>query len=529
MTQRETILITDAVDEQCIGIFTEHGFTVQNRPGASPAETAELIGGADALIVRSQTKVTASLLERATRLKIIGRAGAGVDNIDVAAATRKGVIVMNTPGGNTIATAEHTLAMILALARNIPPAHQSLQEGRWARSQFTGTELHGKTLGVVGLGRVGMEVAKRCQGFGMTVIAFDPVQLPERVAKLQIRLVAFDELLRLSDFITIHAPLMDETRGLISREALARCRKGVRIINCARGGIVDEQALLEALTSGRVAGAALDVFEQEPPGNTALIRHPGVVVTPHLGASTVEAQEQVAIQIAKQIVDFFDGRSVTGSVNADPVRIAMRKELQPYIRLAESLGRCIGQMKQGALTGVRIGVRNGDLTDALPAIGAAVLKGLFDPVMSEPLNFLNAPLVARERGVAVEMYQAGGDEQHPHHIETEYRTAEEQHQLGGTVFGPQDIRITSVDRFHLEIKPEGYLLMYSNRDEPGMLAAVSRILADAAVNIAGLSLGRYGPGTTALTIISLDQPPPETALAGIAAIPGVSHLRLIHL
>jgi D-3-phosphoglycerate dehydrogenase len=529
MTEQQTILITDAIEPQCIDIFTERGFHVVNRPGVSAEEARQLIGDADALIVRSQTKVTAQMLEGATRLKVIGRAGAGVDNIDVAAATRKGIIVMNTPGGNTIATAEHTVSMMLALARNIPQAHTSLQAGKWERNKFTGSELHAKTLGVVGLGKVGAEVAKRCMAFGMTVVAFDPAQSPESAAKLQVALVSLDELLARSDIITIHAPLMAETKGLLSRATLSKCRDGVRIVNCARGGIVDEQALLEALESGKVAGAALDVFEQEPPTNFALVRHPKVVVTPHLGASTEEAQEKVAVQIAHQIVDLFDGKAVVGSVNADLIRIAMRKELQPYIHLAECLGRIICQMKEGAITALRVGVKGDLLADALPAISAAVLKGLFDRILSEPVNYLNAPVIARDRGMTVELHQGGEDDQYTHLIEVEYRTASEQRRVGGTVFGSQEIRITSVDQFHLEIRPEGYLLMYSNQDRPGMLSAVSRILADAGINIGGLSLGRYGPGTKALTIIALDQSPGDETLAAIGAVNGVADLRSINL
>jgi D-3-phosphoglycerate dehydrogenase len=529
MVDKIKILITDAVDAQCIDILTSEGLEVEYRPGMDREDIIKAIVSADALIVRSQTKVDTTLLQAGVRLKIVGRAGAGVDNIDVETATRRGIIVMNTPGGNTIATAEHTISLMLSLARNIPQADQSMKEGKWERALFIGTELHGKILGIIGLGKVGTEVAKRCLAFGMRILAYDPAQLKEYILRLGAEPVTFQELLLASDFISVHAPLIDETRGLLSRDSFLKCKTGVRIINCARGGIVNEQDLLDAIESGKVAGAALDVFEHEPPKNSPLIRHPRVVLTPHLGASTEEAQEKVAIQIANQVVEALRGDSVTGSVNADLLRIAMTKELQPYMVLAESIGKFISQIKDGALTSVCITQTTEVPGEALPALGAAVIKGLFANIMSEPVNYLNAHLIARDRGIMMQLRQEIVNERFVHLVEVEYSTEKERRIVGGTVSGANDIRLTRIDQFHFELKPEGHLLIYTNPDRPGMLAQVSRKLADADINIAGLSLGRYGKGEKALTIISIDNPVDSKTLHGITMLEGVHDLKVVDL
>ncbi len=522
-----TVLISDPVDAQCIEILKSEGFTVLYHPGISPGEILNLVGGADALIVRSQTQVNAGLLDAGRNLKVVGRAGAGVDNIDVAAATRRGIIVMNTPGGNTISTAEHTLSMMLALARNIPQADRSVRAGKWERAAFVGTELYGKTLGIVGLGRVGAEVARRAASFGMTIVAYDPVQSAETAAKVNARLVDLADLLRLSDVISLHTPLVSETKGIIGREALSKCKEGVRIINCARGGIVDEAALLEGLQQGRVAGAALDVFEHEPPGPSGLLAHPHVVVTPHLGASTEEAQEKVAIQIARQVADALLGRGTAGSVNADIIAMALRAELHPFLMIAEKLGRLVSQLKEGKLKTVTVSVSGDALREALPALSAAVLRGAFDGVLDEPVNYLNAPLIARERGIAVRLLQESGHSMHGRVVSVNYQTEKEERGFSGTVFGDQDIRIVGIDGFHFEIKPEGHLLLYYNIDRPGMLAAVSSILAKAHINIAGLSLGRFSAGTRALTVIAIDTPAGENELNSISLLEGISEVKMM--
>ncbi len=524
-----TILITDSVDQSCIDILKSEEYDVDYRPGILPEEIQKIIENADALIVRSGTNVTAEILASARKLKVVGRAGAGVDNIDVDAATRRGIIVMNTPGGNTVSTAEHTVTMMLALARNIPQAHRSIQEGKWERKKFIGTELYGKTLGIIGLGKVGMEVARRCSAFSMNVIAFDPLLSPENMAKSGVEPAGLDDIFRRSDFITVHSPLTKETKNLIGEKSLQKCKRGVRIINCARGGIVDEQALLFALTSGVVGGAALDVFETEPPHNSPLVNHPHVVVTPHLGASTEEAQEKVAIQIARQVVDALNGRGVAGSVNADIIQMAMKEELKPYVELAEKLGKLIAQIVHGKLKSIVISVNGEILTNSSQVLGAALLRGLLARMLFEPVNFLNAPILARERGITLYHRPADHDDLYANIFSVRYETDKEQRRFSGSVIGGKDVRIISIDGFRFEIKPAGILLFYSNMDKPGILAAVGSILAKANINIGGLSLGRYGPGQQALTVISLDNPVSEQILNEISSLDAVSDVQIASL
>jgi len=529
MDQPLHVLITDPIDPRCKEIFEAEGFSVSYLPGIPADEVMKQIRHAHVLIVRSQTQVTSEIIEAGKELKIVGRAGAGVDNIDVSTATRHGVIVMNTPGGNTISTAEHTMSMMLALVRNIPQAHHSVQSGKWDRKSFVGTELQGKTLGIVGLGKVGTEVARRSAAFGMRILVYDPVQSSEVASKIGANIVELDQLLRESDIITVHSPLIPETKGLIGEHAFTVCKKGVRIINCARGGIVDEAALVKALDDGRVAGAALDVFEKEPPENPALVRHPKVVLTPHLGASTEEAQEKVAIQIARQVCDALKGRGIVGSVNADIVQVAMKKELQPYLDLAERIGRMIAQLKTGMIRTITVSVTGELLQEAAQAMSAAVLKGILERAMAEHVNYLNAPVLARDRGITVHLHQATEDELYTHVLSVEYQGEKERRKIAGTVFGNKELRITSIDGFHFEMKPEGHLLLYSNIDKPGMLAKVSGILAQANINIGGLSLGRFGLGTQALTLISTDGIIPGPILHDIASLEGVSAVKSIIL
>ncbi len=522
-----TILVTDAVDEQCIAVLEGEGFAVDYAPGISASEIKKRIATADALIVRSQTKVTSDLLDFAGMLKAVGRAGAGVDNIDVSAATRRGIIVLNTPGGNTISTAEHTFSLMLSLARNIPQANQSLRGENWERKKYTGVEIFEKTLGVMGLGKVGSELATRALSFGMVVVAYDPLLTSEKCLQRGIQLVELDELFERSDFISLHTPLTPETKGIINTKNLQKCKKGVRIINCARGGIVNEKDLLAALEEGRVAGAALDVFENEPPGDFSLIRHPHVVATPHLGASTEEAQEKVALQISHQIADFLKERGITGAVNGDLIRYAFRKEYRPYFELAERMGNFLAQLKLGELKSVILTVNGSYLKETSQSLGAALLKGLLTPLF-EPVNYLNATTMAKERGISMQVREA---EEHGHYtnmLAVQYETTREHRTFAGTVFGSSDVRLVGIDEFHFEIRPEGNLVLYSNVDRPGMLAKVSSVLANARINIGGLSLGRY-KGGKALTIISLDEMPPKETIDEIARLEGVSDLRTVIL
>ena len=519
------ILITDPVNQQCINILTGEGIEVVFPTGQSFEELGHAIREADALIVRSQTKVTAELLQAASKLKVIGRAGAGVDNIDVDAATRRGVIVMNTPGGNTISTAEHTISLMLALARNIPQANQSLKDGKWERSAFIGTELFGKTLVIIGMGKVGTEVARRCRGFEMTVIAYDPFLTRETAQKVGVEIVSLDDVFERADFISIHSPLTPETRGLIGASELSKCKRGVRIINCARGGIVEEMELLKALDQGLVAGAALDVFEKEPPGDSPLLRHRNVIATPHLGAATEEAQEKVAIQIAHQVADALKGRAIVGSVNADLIQLSLRKDIQPYLTLAEKMGRLIAQIMEGTIRSITASATGQLLTDSLNLLSAGVLKDMFESVLSEPVNFLNAPIIASERRITIQLQKEEEHDIYPNTFSVRYETDKESRTFSGTVFGKKDVRIVNIDGFHFDVRPEGNLLFYSNIDRPGMLASVSGILARSNINIGGLSLGRYGVGRKALTVVCIDHAISQSILNEIAAIEGVSGVK----
>ncbi|MGB2868602.1 MAG: phosphoglycerate dehydrogenase [Bacteroidota bacterium] len=523
------ILISDPIEQTCVDILSAEGFQVDLKPGVPAHELKTIIQDYDALIVRSGTQVTAEIIAEAKRMKVIGRAGAGVDNIDVEAATRRGIIVMNTPGGNTISTAEHTLSLLLSLSRNIPQANASLKQGKWERKKYVGTELYGKTIGIVGLGKVGREVAVRCQSFGMTTIGFDPVLSPEIASKMKVELVSLEEIYRKSDVITVHTPLTDETRGLLGDKQLEKCKDGVRIINCARGGIVDEAALLRGLESGKVGGAAFDVFVAEPPGDHPLLRHPHMVATPHLGASTEEAQEKVAHQIGVAVADALKERGIAGAVNGEAIQLAMRKELKPFVILAEKLGSLQAQLMVGQLKRMTISMSGSFVAESTELIQAAVLKGVFSHLMSEPVNLINAPIIARERGVVLDEKRESDHEVYTHVVGLKYETDREQRSFAGTVFGNSQVRIVKIDGYHLEVNPEGHLLFYRNIDRPGMLARVGAELAAAGINIAGLSLGRDKPGQKALTIINVDsQIPPET-LRKLEAMEGVFEVRLAKL
>lgn len=529
MPTHGTILIADAVDAAARELLTADGFGVVYRPEITHAELVAAVPDAEALIVRSRSRISADVLAAGGRLRVVGRAGAGVDNIDVAEATRRGVVVMNTPGGNTVSTAEHTIAMMLALARNIPAADRSVRAMEWKRSSFTGVEVSGKTLGLVGLGRVGAEVALRAAGLGMRVMAYDPLVTEEAARKLGAEPAALPELLRCADFISVHTPLTPETKDLLGLAAFRACKRGVRIVNCARGGIVNERDLLTALDEGTVAGAALDVFETEPPDNPALVGHPAVVCTPHLGASTGEAQEKVAIQVARQIADFLLGRNVAGTVNAGVIAAAMRGELRPLLTLAEKLGGLMVQLRPGPVAAIRLGI-SGDLPgDAPEALLAALAKGFLAPVLSESVNYLNASLLARERGIVLSHAAETDRGRYPVELSAEFTTAAGRRVVGGTVHGASDVRIIDIDGFHVETKPEGHVLIYRNIDRPGMLAGVSALLAARGVNIADLSLGRSRPGGNALTVVSLDTPVPDEILREIAKIDGIFDLHAVEL
>ncbi len=523
------VLITDLIEQVCTDILSKEGVQVDAKPGLPADEIKKIIGSYDALIVRSGTKVTADIIAEANQMKVIGRAGAGVDNIDVGAATRKGIVVMNTPGGNTVSTAEHTMALMMSLSRNIPQAFQSLQNGKWDRKKYTGTELFGKTLGVIGLGKVGREVAFRAKGFGMSVIGYDPLLSLDAASKLGLEMVALDEVYRRSDFITVHTPLTEETKGILGDRAFSMCKQGLRVVNCARGGIIDEQALLKALESGRVAGAAFDVFVKEPPVDNPLLKHPKVIATPHLGASTEEAQEKVAKQIGEQLVDFFKGRGIAGAVNIIDYQTAVSDELRAYLVLAERIGSLQAQLLSGKVKSITATYRGTLLQNSSQLLSTAVLKGMLDKLMYAPVNFVNASVIAREMGMALSEKKEQDGEQYPYLLTIDVQTEREERTVSGTVFSEKEMRIVGIDQFHFEIIPEGRLMFYSNIDRPGMLAAVGSLLAAAKVNIAGMSLGRSAPGEKAITIMSVDNDIPESVLKEISKVDGVFEVKSVKL
>jgi D-3-phosphoglycerate dehydrogenase len=524
------IFVADDVSEGGLGPLREAGFALEKRTGLRGAELAEAVRGADGLVVRSETRVTAELLAAAGRLRVIGRAGVGVDNIDVAAATQRGVVVMNAPDGNTMTTAEHTLALLLALARRVPEGQASLKAGRWERKRFVGVELRGKTLGIVGLGRIGRVVASRALGFEMKVVAFDPFVAPERPRDEGIELAPLEEVCARADFVTVHAPLTPETRGIIGAKELARMKPGVRVINCARGGLVDERALYDAIKEGRVAGAALDVFEEEPPpADHPLLSLEEVVATPHLGASTREAQEGVAVIVAEQMRDFFLTGAVRGAVNTPAVGALEMKALGPYLDLAERLGRFQAQLVDEPVRAVELEYA-GEAADFDSApVTRSFLAGLLRN-MSARVNVVNALLIAEERGIGVTVSHRHAASEAREPLRTRVRTTSGELTVAGALFGPRrDGRVTEIDGFRIEAVPSGNMLLTRSSDVPGVIGRVGTILGDHGVNISRFHLGRRERGGEAMAVIETDAPPDDSTLEELRAFEPVISARRIAL
>jgi D-3-phosphoglycerate dehydrogenase len=528
------VLISDRVDPVCTDLLEEHGYTPNVQLGKSNDELKEHVASAVAWIVRSGTTVTDEMMEAAADLQVIGRAGVGVDNIDTDAATRRGLLVINAPDGNTISTAEHACAMTMALMREIPQAHSSLAGGKWERKSFMGAEVYGKTLGVVGVGKIGREVARRMASFEMDVLGHDPVLSEEMAERLGVELVSFDELCERSDVITVHTPLNDSTRGLIDGSRLKQCKPGVRIVNCARGGIVDEEDLLEALANEQVGGAALDVYSEEPPPDALddLISHPRVVATPHIAASTGEAQAKVARQITEQVIRALEDRPVSTPVNGMAIRMAGEPEVQPYLRLADRLGQVAGQLEDGPLERATVRCHGETPHRYADVLAIAALKGVLSRWVDAPVNMINAPVLADEHGVRLEEQRGsatGGGL--ANQIEVVLNGADgddEQRLVAGTLFAGDDPRLVRVDDYDgLEVRPEGRLLVYRNEDRPGMLASVGKILAEAGINIGALALGRREKGSTALTVVSVDEPVSADVLDRVSEVEGVRRARLV--
>ena len=533
---RMKVLVSDRLHDVCHSMLRDAGFEVVDAPGADAARLAELCGDVDGWIIRSGTQVTADLLARAERLRVVGRAGVGVDNVDLDAATRRGVLVLNAPAGNTISTAEHTLAMLMAMVRNIVPAASSLSDGRWDRKAFTGAELYGKTVGIIGVGKIGRAVAERLSGFGVTLLGFDPVLSEDHADRLGLKLVPLEELFERSDYITVHTPLTPETRGLLGRETLARCRPGVGIVNCARGGIVDEAALLEALESGHVGSAALDVFTSEPPGDdlAALLSHERVVATPHIAASTGEAQEKVARQVTEQLINALSERAVTTAVNAMAIRMASRPDVRPFVELAERLGRAAAQMRPEGFRRLRVRCHGETPRAHADVLRIAALRGFLSEWLSEPVNFVNAPVLADEMGLDAEFETFHTDAAFSSLVEVRLDAAPGPDgdarrlvSLQGAVFAGNEPRITAIDATELELRMSGPILVYRNVDRPGMLAAVGSVLAAAEINIASMALGREAHGGTALTAMGVDTAIPPDVLEAVSSIDGIDRVQSI--
>src|SRR5215813_5153555 len=526
------IFVADDVSESGLQPLRAAGFSLEKRVGLSPSDLAEALRDHDGLIVRSETKVTSALMDQTPALRVVGRAGVGVDNIDVPAATSRGIVVMNAPDGNTITTAEHTIALLVALARNVPQANGSLKAGKWERKRFIGVELQGKTLGIVGLGRIGRNVAQRARGLGMNIVAFDPFVSPEQARDLEIEAVPLDEVFKRADFLTVHTPLTQETRGIIGTDAFAKMKRGVRLINCARGGLVDEQALHDAIQAGVVAGAALDVFVQEPPpADHPLLALGEVIVTPHLGASTTEAQEGVAFTVAEQMRDYLLSGALRGAVNVPALGAKELALMQPYLALAESLGRIQAQLVDSAVREVRIDFA-GELVDVDAApVTRAFLAGLLRDV-SARVNLVNAFLIAEERRITVTTSYVRAAESSPA-IRTRVVSESGEQTVSGTVFaaagGNREGRVTQINDFRIEAIPRGHMLVMHNRDVPGVIGRVGTILGDGGINISAFHLGRRERGGEAMAVIQVDASVGEDALAALRRIEDIITVREIEL
>ncbi|MEN8114781.1 MAG: phosphoglycerate dehydrogenase [Actinomycetota bacterium] len=529
MTYR--VLVTDVLSSDAVELLEAHpDFEFDVIKGLNPDELAETISGYDGLIVRSSARATAGVIAAGDQLKVIGRAGTGVDNIDMQAANERGVVVMNTPGANTVATAEHTMALLLALCRNVPQAVESLKAGKWERGRFKGIEMRSKTIGIVGLGRVGRRIARRCRAFGMDVIAYDPYMSDERVESMKIEGVSLDELFERSDFITLHAALTPDTKGLIGNEALAKVKPGVRIINAARGGLIDEEALAEALQDGTVGGAALDVLTQEPPDpDNPLLRMDNVIVTPHLAASTSESQREVGIQIVSQMIDALLGTDFRNALNMPVVDGRVLEELRPYLNMAERLGSLQTQLAEGPITKVEIAVEGEAIDEYNRPIAIAILKGMLGPVVTESVNYINAPHVAEERGIVVAHLSGLHTTDYPNVISSRVEWAEGSRTVVGTLFSHDEPRIVEVDGYRVDVVPSGTILVAVSHDEPGFIGRVGTLLGELGINIATWRTGRTAPGGKAMSFISIDSDVPSGTMETLTTTDPIESITQVRL
>jgi len=523
------VLISDALSPAAVQIFKDRGIEVDFQPnlGKDKDKLAELIGNFDGLAIRSATKVSPKMLEKAKNLKVIGRAGIGVDNVDIPAATAKGIIVMNTPFGNSITTAEHAITLMLALAREIPQADASTQAGKWEKNRFMGVEITAKTLGIIGCGNIGSIVADRALGLRMKVIAFDPFLSPERARDIGVEKVELEELFKRADFITLHTPLTEKTKDIIDAAALATMKKGVRIVNCARGGLVDEQALVDALNSKHVAGAAFDVFVEEPATKNVLFGHANVICTPHLGAATSEAQENVALQVAEQMSDYLLRGAISNAVNFPSISAEEAPKLKPFIALAEKLGSFAGQLTETGISKVQISYEGEVAHMNCKALTSAAVAGLLRPMLQD-VNVVSAPLVAKERGIMVEetTREMAGD--YESLITVTVVTQTQTRSVSGTVFADGRPRIVNIKGIRMDAEFGPSMIYITNLDKPGFIGRFSSTLGEAGINIATFHVGREAPGGSAVALIEIDGELPADVLAKVRALPQVQSARPLH-
>lgn len=525
------VLVSDDLSAEGVEILRRGpGIEVDVKVGLKPDELKAIIGDYEGLVVRSATKVTADVLAAATKLRAIGRAGSGVDNIDVPAATRKGVVVMNTPGGNTITVAELTVSMMLALARHLPQATASTKSGKWEKKKFQGRELNGKTLGLVGAGNIGGAVAKRCIGFGMKVLAYDPFLTPEGAARLGVELASLDDITEKSDVISLHVPATAETKGLFNAARIARMKKGAFLVNCARGGLVDEAAVAEALKSGQLGGAAFDVFEKEPPAaDNPLLACDNFICTPHIGASTEEAQSNVALAIADQLVDFLTTGTIRNAVNVPAVSPELREAVAPQLLLAEKLGSLAGQLRPPAVAEVELEVVGDDVpAEAMEALTTAALKGLLSRQVEGDVNEVNAPFIAKDRGIRVTQKRASSARDYTSLLTIRVKGPQGARSVAGSYFG-RSPRIVQIDRFSIDAAAEGHMLAINNVDKPGVIGSIGLALGEGGVNIAQFHLGRAEVGGDAFALITVDADPSGDVLAKLRALPHVKDVTPIEL
>ncbi len=522
------VLISDALSPAAIQIFKDRGVEVDFQPdlGKDKEKLAEIIGNYDGLAIRSATKVTAKILEKAANLKVIGRAGIGVDNVEIPAATAKGIIVMNTPFGNSITTAEHAITLMLALAREIPQADASTQAGKWEKNRFMGVEITGKTLGVIGCGNIGSIVADRALGLKMKVIGFDPFLSPERARDIGIEKVDLDELLKRADFITLHTPLTEKTKNIIDATALTKTKKGVRIINCARGGLVDEVALAAALDSGHVAGAAFDVFTEEPAKTNVLFGRTNVICTPHLGASTTEAQENVALQVAEQMSDYLLTGAITNALNFPSITAEEAPKLKPFVELAEKLGSFAGQLTETGISKVTITYEGAVGQMKIKALTSAVLAGLLRPMLGD-VNVVSAPVIAKERGMVVDEVTRAAQSDYESLITVAVTTERQERSVSGTVYADGKPRLVDIKGIRVDAEFGKSMIYVTNEDKPGFIGKFASLLGDAKVNIATFHLGRVKEGGDAIALVEVDGAIPAAVVTSVQALPQVKQVKAL--